>query len=521
MDAFNTAVTCTALLYKFLDAQRTFSVESSSLAKRFEWDLSVLQYIIEFFQTRRASDGGLSAADQELLESTRNYLEPLIERVESLKVKIERRRNGHIANRIGWPFQRKEYESLQRELFEWTQRLGLRLILLPERLRQGIAEREPPATSTSTDPVGENVSTNNLLVTPSQLVVQIRMQSFLRLGIAARKTNIENLLVERTEVRFLGSANSRTEASLYDQKVIVEYRPYNHLIQDDQEALEQLQGNVGSLAAVLAKSDPSVTFIPRCCGFFHEPTEARFGLLYRSTVSSESIGERKFETLKDALLWQRPHPSTPGKSILLPPTHPLNERFRFARDLAAAILYVHSVGWVHKNVMSSNIVFVQPPTEGASQGCGRGTAKETLGKPLLMGFEESRDDSTLSNYVQNSCAWDVNIYRHPQRQGTNPAARYSMAHDVYSLGVVLLELGLWQPLEKWKSQMIAEAGHSSVKVLEYLQRLAERTAITMGERFRDVVLFCLSLGNTTDELGGVKYISEVLSSLEDMAVALV
>src|SRR5271168_4116142 len=33
--------------------------------------------------------------------------------------------------------------------------------------------------------------------------------------------------------------------------------------------------------------------------------------------------------------------------------------------------------------------------------------------------------------------------RHPTRQGTHPEVDYQMQHDIYSLGVVLLEIGLW------------------------------------------------------------------------------
>jgi hypothetical protein len=41
-----------------------------------------------------------------------------------------------------------------------------------------------------------------------------------------------------------------------------------------------------------------------------------------------------------------------------------------------------------------------------------------------------------------------NIYRHPQRQGLQLEKRYHMGHDIYSLGVCLLELGLWESLIK-------------------------------------------------------------------------
>jgi hypothetical protein len=36
----------------------------------------------------------------------------------------------------------------------------------------------------------------------------------------------------------------------------------------------------------------------------------------------------------------------------------------------------------------------------------------------------------------------INLYRHPSRQGEYPEEEYIMQHDIYSLGVCLLEIGL-------------------------------------------------------------------------------
>ncbi|KIY03302.1 uncharacterized protein Z520_01769 [Fonsecaea multimorphosa CBS 102226] len=47
--------------------------------------------------------------------------------------------------------------------------------------------------------------------------------------------------------------------------------------------------------------------------------------------------------------------------------------------------------------------------------------------------------------------WDEDIYRHPQMQG-KVKDKNNMGHDIYSLGVCLLELGLWDSLvQKWQT----------------------------------------------------------------------
>ncbi|KAK4156074.1 hypothetical protein C8A00DRAFT_31126 [Chaetomidium leptoderma] len=42
--------------------------------------------------------------------------------------------------------------------------------------------------------------------------------------------------------------------------------------------------------------------------------------------------------------------------------------------------------------------------------------------------------------------WHDNLYMHPQQQASPPVAGFNMGHDIYSLGVCLLEIGLWRPL---------------------------------------------------------------------------
>ncbi len=44
---------------------------------------------------------------------------------------------------------------------------------------------------------------------------------------------------------------------------------------------------------------------------------------------------------------------------------------------------------------------------------------------------------------------DVNLdyYQHPDKRW-NPSLKYSRVHDIYSLGCVLLEIGLWKPLHE-------------------------------------------------------------------------
>ena len=107
----------------------------------------------------------------------------------------------------------------------------------------------------------------------------------------------------------------------------------------------------------------------------------------------------------------------------------LSDRFRVATHLAQAISSIHTFDIVHKSIRLENIILFQD-------------TESTLGSAFLIGFEKVRrdeDDTKLSGDTD----WAKNLYRHPQRQGSRLLSRYIMQHDIYSLGVCLLEIGLW------------------------------------------------------------------------------
>jgi hypothetical protein len=97
-------------------------------------------------------------------------------------------------------------------------------------------------------------------------------------------------------------------------------------------------------------------------------------------------------------------------------------------------MFVHSTGFVHKSIRPDTIIVF------AEQS---GNGNPTVGQSFLTGFERFRRDGGLSDLVED-LDWAKNLYRHPQRQGTLwPEDLFKMQHDVYSLGMCLLEIGLW------------------------------------------------------------------------------
>jgi hypothetical protein len=177
----------------------------------------------------------------------------------------------------------------------------------------------------------------------------------------------------------------------------------------------------------------------------------------------------------------------------------LNERLRMAHMLSRAVLKWHSVGWVHQGISSHNIIFFrdaasgypaqrQPQARGARAGAD-GAQGINYSEPFLHGLEFARPDSdpSIGRALDDI---EFNIYRHPDRQG-NARRGHQKKHDIYSLGVVLLEIGLWQNMaEMFRNMTPPPTANDLAKTLA--RNCSERLAHFSGTSYRDVVDLCLS-----------------------------
>jgi hypothetical protein len=237
----------------------------------------------------------------------------------------------------------------------------------------------------------------------------------------------------------------------------------------------------------------------------------------------------------------------------------LSRKVRLARDLARSVSFVHALSFVHKNIRPESVLCFESTTPSSSSSpgpisstgatlAGSDRECEPRSRTFLVGFDAFRaaDGQTLYN---GDMSWDRNVYRHPLRQGEFPADKYSMRHDIYSLGVVLLEIGLWESFVEytdpdevpgppvtqfgksyWHFQAWLKRKHGSdaavvgrkltfldalaFRLKDYLVEQAQtRLPARMGDKYTSVVAACLTcLDEDSHEFGGE-------GAEDDMAVA--
>ena len=111
-------------------------------------------------------------------------------------------------------------------------------------------------------------------------------------------------------------------------------------------------------------------------------------------------------------------------------------------------------------------------------------------QPWVLGFQYSRQEPDFSvGYEELNIKRDV--YKHPSRQGL-PQEIFNKTHDIYALGVVLLEIGLWEPaitLEKNHFAFTTDPGYIRARLLQQAERRLESK---VGRKYRDLVLRCLN-----------------------------
>jgi hypothetical protein len=252
----------------------------------------------------------------------------------------------------------------------------------------------------------------------------------------------------------------------------------DHITCPSQANVRVFKTNVRNLARKLSHADPVTFGLLSCKGVVEhrrsQDQQSSFTMVFRIS--------REFSEPRSLRSWL----------LDVDVRHSLSDRFRIATQIAKSVGYVHTFGFVHKNILPETVLIFKSP-------------RSIIESVSLVGFGSFRDveGGTLRS---GDNLWEKNIYRHPRRQGQNPQDDYIMQHDIYSLGVCLLELGLWESFVVYEGNSMVpspsamlglsndglDARQPSLTRDHLLSLTRELLPRRMGTIYSDIVETCLT-----------------------------
>ncbi|KAN0110019.1 Protein kinase-like domain containing protein [Hyaloscypha variabilis] len=277
-------------------------------------------------------------------------------------------------------------------------------------------------------------------------------------------------LIERSAVKLLEPPIGAHRLGLLrvgqvQQPVWIEWRDYTKH-GADKVVIGKLYDRVAALTQELSQEKPDAFRTLTCSGFFHDQSRGSFGIIFNIPRPMEKFAPQTLHqlietTTKERKLWPD-----------------LDDKFRLASTLAASLLELHTVGWLHKNFTPSNIVFF--PEKHVPK-------REIARDPFLVGFNYSRPDDP-SEFSEGPA--DDNYYQHP-RYFSDRSLRYQHEFDYYSLGVVLIEIAFWMPFHNLTKDY---KGSYEARREAFLKSRISVVRAQMGREYFEAVDSCMKGG---------------------------
>lgn len=242
----------------------------------------------------------------------------------------------------------------------------------------------------------------------------------------------------------------------------------------------------------------------------------------------------------------------------------LGARFELARKLVRAVCLLHSSGWLHRNIRAESVIFFPDHANTTKNDKYETGTDIDVSKPTLMGYIFSRPDDIIVRIDMASASkpegnplrpappgvsetvhvWngpgeakrrldrhsraprassiygrdmlnrnalpdvakDINIsgftldyYQHPAKHA-NPTRLYRHAYDVYSLGILLLEIGLWQQIGDYQKSSKHDDEDQYERRRWICRKYIDDLRWACGDTYANVVLSCLMIDSSDDNM---------------------
>ena len=229
----------------------------------------------------------------------------------------------------------------------------------------------------------------------------------------------------------------RTEAFYKTDHVWIEWKAPNHSgpMQHESGIDPMIHARVKKLAALLSKNNRTVSFkAPFCRGYFIDTAASRFGLVFEKPASVAA--ETEPVTLHSLITAT----NMPDSKVEMPS---YTDRILLMRLISETVERLHARDWLHKGLRSANILLF-PKQDG----------EINYADPFVSGFDYSRPATKDDMTEVPSDNPSADVYRHPTVQhigikdDSNGRESYKKSFDIYSLGIVLLEIAHWKTIDE-------------------------------------------------------------------------
>ncbi|KAH8903376.1 hypothetical protein BR93DRAFT_986712 [Coniochaeta sp. PMI_546] len=272
-------------------------------------------------------------------------------------------------------------------------------------------------------------------------------------------------------------------------EVLIEWR-----LCDDKEDVGQFERDILMLANLLScMTNHPNTRLPRCHGYIKSRSALglRFGLVLGILPTAPAAGGSSTASQAQdqaTYSYRQLNESITAQPYPLPD---LSLRVQIALELARSVLHLLSAGVLHKGIRSDNIM------------CRTHSQDPYLDSAdfILCGFEFARLDmpGQVSRHANDKNSYS-DLFSHPRatskRWNTSEYKDrgYVAGYDIYSLGVVLAELGLWRDVHA----MFVKASRKKPNIWtddEFPRVLKNSVTFELpgmaGRRYASVVKWCL------------------------------
>ncbi|RDA93508.1 hypothetical protein CP533_3963 [Ophiocordyceps camponoti-saundersi (nom. inval.)] len=294
--------------------------------------------------------------------------------------------------------------------------------------------------------------------------------------------------------RFVTSKLDSSESDPHDKDVgyLFERKDFDPNINHDDK--ERLVARLQLLVMLLSKPKTTAFRTPIAEGCINDDSRFCWWMVYRLPSPPKAANPLSLSSLLQPKTKFRP---------------PLEQRYKLASRLCTTLFELYSSSWLHKGIRSDNILFSLHPDKSVQ-------VSDVLESMLLCGFDYSRQESEWSTIDRSRASTDVAaaLYRHPRYQG-EAAEGYKLQYDVYSLGLVLVEIALWMPLSSfleakpvagksnsegirlWPEMSVFYEPHATLLKKRVMSRVEAEFGFRVGTAYYESVKFCLEFADRT------------------------